>query len=67
MVSHEQDAIEQDDDDDDNVEQDDDNDDNVEQDDDDDEDVDDWMSRNCNCCEMCYNCCYFSGRIGCKN
>ena len=38
-----------------------------EQDDDEEEDVDEWMDINCNCCETCNNCCYFTKRIGCKN
>ena len=38
-----------------------------EQDDVEEEDVDEWMDINCNCCETCNNCCYFTKRIGCKN
>ena len=26
-----------------------------------------WLSRNCDCCQMCYSCCFYAGRVGCKN
>ena len=33
----------------------------------DEESDEDWLSRNCDCCQMCYSCCFYAGRVGCKN
>ena len=33
----------------------------------DEESDENWLSRNCDCCQMCYSCCFYAGRVGCKN
>ena len=38
----------------------------IEHDDNNTEHDEDWLSRNCDCCPMCYSCCFYAGRLGCK-